>query len=146
MSRHLSSKVDDRILRILERDARQSVVAIAKAINLSRSAVQARIDRLELEGVISQYTIVRGETNRSTNIKALCSIKLISQTDSNQVIKNISQLKEVSNIWMVTGASIDAIALIETSSLDDLRNFRFLLEKTQGVAEIATSVLLKSYP
>jgi len=121
-------------------------VAIAKAINLSRSAVQARIDRLELEGVISQYTIVRGETNRSTNIKALCSIKLISQTDSNQVIKNISQLKEVSNIWMVTGASIDAIALIETSSLDDLGNFRFLLEKTQGVAEITTSVLLKSYP
>jgi len=146
LSRHLSSKVDERILRILEQDARQPVVAIAKAINLSRSAVQARIDRLELEGVISQYTIVRGAANRKAAVRALCSIKLISQTDSNQIIRNISRLPEVYNIWMVTGSSVDAIALIETSSLDDLGNFRFLLEKTQGIAEITTSVLLRSYP
>jgi len=45
-------KFDKQLLTILRNDARSSVTDMAKAVNLSRSAVTARIKKLESDGVI----------------------------------------------------------------------------------------------
>lgn len=48
-------EVDRQIMKLLYQDGRQSHEAIARAVNLSRPAVHARIKRLEEAGLIRGY-------------------------------------------------------------------------------------------
>ena len=48
---------DELLLSLLRENARASTAQIARRLNLSRTTVQSRIDRLEREGVISGYTV-----------------------------------------------------------------------------------------
>jgi len=52
---------DHRLLTLLQANARRSATALAKELSLSRTAVQARIVRLEREGVITAYVPVLGK-------------------------------------------------------------------------------------
>ncbi|GAK82635.1 transcriptional regulator AsnC family [Vibrio ponticus] len=47
---------DEKILTLLKQDARLSVSELAKQVNLSRSAVTARIKKLEKRGTILAIT------------------------------------------------------------------------------------------
>jgi Lrp/AsnC family leucine-responsive transcriptional regulator len=52
-------ETDEKLLALLEQNARRPVVALAKAVGLSRSAVQDRLARLEDSGAVARYTIVQ---------------------------------------------------------------------------------------
>jgi DNA-binding Lrp family transcriptional regulator len=49
--------IDRQLIALLQDNARLSTVALAKAVGLSRSTVQERLQRLENAGVIAQYTV-----------------------------------------------------------------------------------------
>jgi len=51
---------DKLLLTLLRRDARQPVVALARELNLSRSATQDRLARLQDTGVIGGFTVADG--------------------------------------------------------------------------------------
>lgn len=51
---------DRRLVALLQDDARTPVASLAKAVGLSRSTVQERLQRLERDGVIAQYTVRLG--------------------------------------------------------------------------------------
>ncbi len=53
-------KVDEKILDELTRHARLAHNEIGLKVNLSRNAVRLRIERLERDGYIRGYTIVKG--------------------------------------------------------------------------------------
>ena len=46
---------DRRLLDLLRRDARQPIVGLAKALNLSRSATQERLAKLQSAGIIDGF-------------------------------------------------------------------------------------------
>ena len=50
-------ETDRQLLALLRRNARMPLVALARAVRLSRSAVQGRLARLERSGAIGGYTI-----------------------------------------------------------------------------------------
>ncbi|MEO1324964.1 MAG: winged helix-turn-helix transcriptional regulator, partial [Pseudomonadota bacterium] len=49
---------DRKLLAALKQDSRASLVALAREIDLSRSATHDRITRLEERGIIQGYTII----------------------------------------------------------------------------------------
>ena len=51
---------DKLLLTLLRRDARRSIVALARDLNLSRSATQERLQKLQASGAIGAFTIVKG--------------------------------------------------------------------------------------
>ncbi|RYZ69068.1 MAG: winged helix-turn-helix transcriptional regulator, partial [Lysobacteraceae bacterium] len=51
------SATDQMLLSMLRENARASTAQIARRLDLSRTTVQSRIERLEREGVISGYTV-----------------------------------------------------------------------------------------
>jgi len=53
--------IDERLIALLSTNARMTLTALAQAVSLSRTAVQARIARLEREKVILGYRAVIGE-------------------------------------------------------------------------------------
>lgn len=50
-------EIDRRILDLLTKDGRRPLEQVAKAVNLSRPAVQQRVRRLEARGVIRGYSV-----------------------------------------------------------------------------------------
>ena len=50
--------IDERLIAFLKTDARMKLTALARAVSLSRTAVQARIARLERDKVILGYCAV----------------------------------------------------------------------------------------
>ena len=145
MSNRVPDKIDDRIIGILERDGRTSVVTIAKSVNLSRSAVQARIDRLEHEGFIAKYTIVRGAPGQQAAARAMFFLKMAPQRDSHRLLLGVGRVTEVAKLWSVTGETIDAIALVEARNVEEIGRIRLQLAEMDGISSVTTTILLKAY-
>ena len=61
---------DKALLALLSANSRESTAELARKLELSRSTVKDRMQRLERQGVISGYTIRYNEDNASGQIRA----------------------------------------------------------------------------
>lgn len=141
LKRRPLSEIDKRLLEILERDARKPVVALAKAVGLSRTAVQARLDRLQDDGEIAQFTIIRGEANHETKLVA---IFLIGTNCRDNFISRLRNRHEVVLVRAVTGLDFDFIVQIEVDKPEDVGNFRTMLGILDDVVRIQTAIVLET--
>lgn len=135
-------ETDLRLLRILEKDARKPVVALAKAVGLSRSAVQARLDRLEEDGVIAQYTIVRGDGYSEPHLNVLFQMKT---NGSDSLIWKLEEQCEVRYAWSVSGPDYDLLLLVRVDTAEQISTLRSAFAKISGIFEIKTALVLKRH-
>jgi DNA-binding Lrp family transcriptional regulator len=135
-------EIDEKLLALLEQNARRPAVALAKAVGLSRSAVQDRLARLEDEGAIAAYTIVRGRTP-SQGVRALLLVRIATRP-CEVVLKRFNDWPEIIACWSVAGPTIDAVLLVQTPTSEALGDFRERLGQVQGVAEITTAPVLRT--
>lgn len=104
--------LDQKILTILEKNAREPLSQIAKRINRSRSAVQARVDKLEESGEIAAYTIRRAAADHQ-GVCAMITVYLQERLDPTSVVELLADFPEVSNCHRISG---EADLLIELSN------------------------------
>ena len=136
-------EIDEHLLALLEKDARKPVVALAKAVGLSRTAVQGRLARLEDEGTIRGYTIVRGRPRQGPAVKAVL-LACIESRPCATVIQRFQDWPEVIACWSVAGPTLDAVILVEAPSSEALGDLRARLAAVPGVASITTAPILKT--
>ena len=67
---------DLKIISMLKKNARVSASAIAKEVGLAVSSVTERIRRLEVQGVILQYTAVVDNSKIEGGITAMIGVKI----------------------------------------------------------------------
>src|SRR5258706_14350861 len=65
--------VDEKLISLLCRNARMTLTALAQGVSLSRTAVQARMARLERDRVIVGYRAAMGERGDDT-LSAVLSV------------------------------------------------------------------------
>lgn len=138
MSRRRLTETDEKLLSLLEANARKPVVALAKQVGLSRTAVQARLERLEDEGVIAGYTIVRGHAPLRVGIRSFFLVTLSKTT----VLHKLRDYPGVVAAWTVASSQMDAMLLVETIDTEALGDFRIKLEDTCGVTAVTTVPIL----
>ena len=136
-------QIDTHLLSLLEKDARKPVVALARAVGLSRTAVQGRIARLEEEGAIRGYTIVRGDAQPEAPVRALLMLTIGSRPCA-AVIGQFGDWPEVVACWSVAGPTLDAVLLVEAASNAALGELRARLADVPGVTAVATAPILKT--
>ena len=68
---------DQQLLSLLRENARASTAEIARRLDLSRTTVQSRIDRLERDGVIAGYTVRVAEAAELGHIRAYISVTVM---------------------------------------------------------------------
>ncbi len=79
-----TTSIDDKdraLLRLLQRDGRASVAALADKIALSESACRRRLDLLEKAGVIEGYQAQLSARKLGFNLTVFVSITLGAQTE-----------------------------------------------------------------
>ena len=125
---------------MLRRDARQPIVGLAKALNLSRSATQERLAKLQSAGIIDGFTIREG-----SRAGALQSAYLMVGFESGyrcaQVVPKLQAIPSIGMIHSVTGP-IDLVIRIDADDVAGIEASRSAIAAVPGVASVSTSVVL----
>lgn len=136
------SAADELLLSILRENARASTAEIARRLELSRTTVQNRIERLEAKGVIDGYTVrVRDDYERS-RIRAHISITVLPKQIA-AVVKALKAMPEVRMLHSVSGGH-DLIALAATATAEEMDVLTDRIGLIDGVERTTTSIILST--
>ncbi|MBN3495385.1 MULTISPECIES: Lrp/AsnC family transcriptional regulator [Vibrio] len=140
------NKFDDQILSILKHDARASVTDIARQVNLSRSAVTARIQKLEQENVILGYhaNIAQDETDL---IQAYMALKFDMSESSHYCeyyAETICNIEGVKGCHAITGET-DMMLFVEVPTMTRLNEIRDQLQAIPELRHLMTHTVLTEF-
>ncbi len=123
------SKEDNKILEILQQDARTPISKIAKEVGLSENGVRYRLEKLEKEGSIKSYTILLNPRNFGKKLLAIFNLE-VEPKEMGSTLPKLAGLDEFIKIYQTTGQfSINAIGLFDNEeSLTRFINNKLLFE------------------
>ncbi|MHA6324078.1 Lrp/AsnC family transcriptional regulator [Roseivivax sp. CAU 1753] len=131
---------DHSILAALRRDARASYSDLAATLDLSRTTIRARVDRMRAEGRILGFTVVLKEDVARDPVRALMMIG-IEGRGTDRILRHLSGLPEVRALHTTNGRW-DVIAELGTPDLERLDAVLNDIRAVGGVTTSETSLLL----
>jgi DNA-binding Lrp family transcriptional regulator len=138
---HITDKDRD-LLALLAENARTPVATLAKKLSLSRTTVQARLERLEKQGIIAGYGVRLSEAYSSSLIRAHILITIAPKALS-QVAASLAQVQAVKALHSVSG-SFDLIAIIAAPSIAELDRLADEIGMIDGVDRTLSSIILST--
>lgn len=130
-------ELDNKIIRLLMRNARMPVKEIAQQVNLTSPAVSSRIHRLEQEGVIGGYTVLLHQPGEAARVQALISIQTTGAARED-FLHMIPGEPQILQCYRVTG-SYNFIVKVSCASIDELEH---LLTRIQKLGNTNTQIIL----
>ncbi|MFH1061342.1 MAG: Lrp/AsnC family transcriptional regulator [Candidatus Omnitrophota bacterium] len=140
----------DKILEILEKDARTTPEEIARFINQDVKTVKKQIKKFEKDGVILRYkTIVNKELvcEKNNELRALIEVNILPQKNLgfDHIAERIYQFPEVSSCSLLSG-TYDLLLIVEGKDMQTISNFvAEKLSPMENVRGTVTHFLLKKY-
>lgn len=132
--------IDRRLIALLQDNARLSAVALAKAVGLSRSSVQERLQRLESAGVIAQYTVRLGAGGDP--LQAWLLLRYAEGFSCDDVMPLLEALPAVQQCHSVAG-EIDLLVLVRVDTPGALADLRERIAAFKGVDDVTTLPVLR---
>ncbi len=133
---------DRQLLGILSENARMPIAAIARRLGVARTTVQARLDRLEEDGVIAGYALRLSDSYLQGQVRAHVMI-VLTEKALGRVVQALRDMPEVSAVHSVSG-SVDLIAEVAAPSISDLDRTIDRIGELDGVARTQSSVILST--
>ncbi|MBD9386369.1 Lrp/AsnC family transcriptional regulator [Rhizobium sp. CG4] len=136
------SDKDRALLALLSENARMPVTELARKLGLSRTTVQARIERLEADGVIAGYGLRLSDAYRSGLVRAHVLIT-IAPKSLPAVTAALAAISEVTTLHSVSG-TFDLIAILAAPSIADLDSLIDRIGAIDGVERTLSSIILST--
>ena len=136
---------DQRILTLLQQDARMSNVELAKAVNLSPSPCLARVRALEERGYISGYVTLLDAQRLGLQVSVFIQVRLERQIETalERFENAMIERPEVMECYLMTG-NADYLLRVVVPNLPALQEFIVnTLSRVPGVGNIQSSIALK---
>lgn len=134
---------DRLLITLLRRDARRSIVALARDLDLSRSATQERLAKLLASGAIAGFTVVEGLTNGSRQL-AYLFLKLRAGRRCAHILPGLRRLPCIAAAHSVAGP-FDLILTVEGEDVAAIERARQAVAAVDGVAEVSTHIVLERH-
>lgn len=131
--------VDERILAELQRDGRQSIAELSRAVHMSNSAVAERVRRLEEAGVIRGYRAVIDPERLGYGILAYLRLRYPSSVYG-PLHELLADIPEVIEAHHVTGDDCFIIKVVATS----MRHLEQVSGRIGTLGSVTTSVSYSS--
>ena len=131
---------DEKIIKILQNDARKPFVEIANTIGLSESAVRRRIKNLTDNNIIKKFTI---EINNNEKTSAITLISVASSSEASTVTSKLLNLEGVDVVYEITG-QYDIAAIISAPAITEINSYIDEVRKIEGVSDTNTVIILKT--
>ncbi|TXS96311.1 winged helix-turn-helix transcriptional regulator [Parahaliea maris] len=121
---HTLSRIDRKILRLLQADARMSYVDLAKEVGLSPTPCKERVKRLEREGVIRGYQAILNPEYLDAGLVVFVQIRLnrTAQDIFEEFKNNAFDLPEVQECYLVSG-NFDYLIKARVADMTAYREF-----------------------
>src|SRR5690349_1313755 len=131
---------DKILIAALRKNARESLVGLARSVGLSRSATQERMRRLEREGIIKGYTVELA-SEHDPAVRAMIAVTFDPGFRCKQVVPQLSGIPEIVACHSLTG-TIDLMVMVACDSNATLNRIRDTIAAVKGVATATTHIVL----
>lgn len=137
------------ILKILEKDSRQSPESIAAQLNINKSEVEKKIKEYEEKGIIVRYKAVINEQllGDEEETRAIIEVKIRPQKDKgfDGIAEKIYRFPEVSSCMLVSG-TYDLLLEVKGKNIHTISSFvAQKLSPIENVQSTVTHFILKKY-
>ncbi|MBO9408673.1 Lrp/AsnC ligand binding domain-containing protein [Shimia sp. R9_1] len=129
---------DRAILDVLSRDGRISITDLAREIGLSKTPTQARLRRMEHEGVITGYRALLDPIRLGLDHVAFVEVKLSETRERALQAFNeaVAEVPEIEQVHMIA-SHFDYLLKVRTASMSAYR--RVLGEKISALPYVAST-------
>lgn len=131
---------DELLLSLLAENARTPVSELARRLGLSRTTVQARIERLERGGVIAGYTVRMSTAAERALVRAYVMIT-VKPKHAVPTIAELKEIREVRTLHSISG-EVDLMAVVAAGSVAALDAVVDRIGALEGVERTQTSVIM----
>ena len=136
-------ELDHQLIARLRGNARTSVAALAKQLQVARGTIQNRITKLERDGTIVGYTVRLGSQLDELGITALMSIA-VDGNRADSVLRTLRGDPAVQTLHTTNGRW-DVIAELRADTLEAFDRVLGRIRKLEGIANTETSLLLATH-
>lgn len=141
----MNPSVDDTdraLLALLREDARMPVAELARRLQLSRTTVQSRMERLERQRVIAGYTVVVADALEASLVRAHLQITLAPRQSAG-IEQALRKIPEVRVLYSVSGP-FDLIAIVAAQSIQQLDALIDRIGTLDGVERTTSAIVLST--
>lgn len=124
----------------MQQNARESTSALARKLQLSRTAVQERITKLEKQGVIAGYTVKLNGEFEKRQIHAWVVMRT-KQKLTREVVGALSRIEQIKSLRTISGI-YDLIATVEAENTEVIDQVLDRIGATPGVEKTCSSIEL----
>lgn len=136
------NKEDEKLLALLQRDARASISDLARALQLSRTTIQNRLQKLQDNGIIKGFTVELGESYLSNLVSAHVSIKVKQKLTARTNVE-LRQMPQIAALYAISG-EYDLIAIVQAQTTEQLSHLLDDIGNLEGVERTTSSVILET--
>ena len=131
-------RFDRAILHVLAADGRISITELAQRIGLSKSPTQARLRRLETDGIITGYRALFDPIRMGLDHVSFVEVRLTDTreaalADFNSAVRKIPEIEQV---HLIAG-NFDYLMKIRTQNMNDYR--KVLAEKISTLPHVSNT-------
>ncbi len=137
----LSSK-DEHLIMLLRENGRRSVSDLARALNVSRTAAQMRLQKLERNGVIEGYTVKLSATHEKQRVRALVMVRF-APAKLKMIEQALAGILPITTVYSISG-TYDLAAVVSASSMEDLDAIIDQIGCLEGIDDTMTSIILST--
>ena len=137
----MRDEIDEQILEALRRDSRLPVTNLSRKVGRSRTAVQARLSRLEQDQQILGYTIKEPSTLETDGIGAIVLITMEIRSKGEAAVHEFATMPEVASCLRIVGDH-DFLLLIKPIKKLKLNIVLEQIYKIDGVKRTETVIAL----
>lgn len=138
----------DKLLELLESNARLSVKQLAVMLGESEEAVEERIRGYEKDGTVLGYeALIDWDKTDREYVTAMIELRVAPERDRgfDRVAKRVSSFDEVKSVYLASGG-FDLCLIVEGRTMRDVAFFvSAKLAPIEGVTSTATHFIMKKY-
>lgn len=134
---------DRLLIERLRRNSRESIADLARGLELSRSTVKDRIDKLEYKGVIKGYSLVLSDELTRGHVSAHVMINIEAGHSTGTIVRHLRNIDHIRTAYAVSGI-YDLIVLAEADSTGELDLVLDKIRDLPGIKSTLTSVILST--
>jgi Lrp/AsnC family transcriptional regulator, leucine-responsive regulatory protein len=134
---------DRLLISLLKRNARLPIVALARDLDLSRSATQERLAKLVANKSISGFTIIEQKRD-ATEHAAHLLVQLEKGKACALVVPQLKKIPFITAIHSVAG-EFDLVIRLQASSISELEGSRAKIAAVKGIDTLKTLITLERH-
>jgi DNA-binding Lrp family transcriptional regulator len=142
MTGHRLDDTDRALLALLRENARAPTAELARRLQLSRSTVQSRLQRLERTRAIAGYTLVMTDAAEAALVRAQVLITAAPKQGA-AIEAALRRIPEVRHLYSVSGP-FDLIAVAAATSIGELDAVIDRIGQVDGVERTTTAIVLST--